>query len=72
VARAHDEALAEDAARPAPAAPAPVAEAGEGDELDGMKFAELMEIAKALKVPGRGTARIAALRAGIRTARAAR
>jgi hypothetical protein len=45
--------------------------AAAGDELDGLTFAELMVIAKALKVPGRGTARIDALREGIRAARAA-
>lgn len=39
------------------------------DELDGLKFAELMKIARALNVPGRGTARAAQLREGIRAAR---
>jgi hypothetical protein len=43
----------------------------EADELDSLTFAELMVIAKQLQVPGRGTARIGALREGIRAARAA-
>jgi hypothetical protein len=70
VKRAHDEALAEDAARPV-AAPVLVAEVAAGDELESMTFAQVMELAKALRVPGRGTARIAALREGVRAAQAA-
>jgi hypothetical protein len=53
------------AAAPAPAAP-------EGDELDSLTFPALMEIAKQLKVAGRGTARRPQLIEGIRAARAAR
>lgn len=77
VRRAHVEALALNDELPAaaPAAVEPVAApaapaADAGDDLDSLKFAELMELAKLHNVPGRGTARIGALRDGIRTARA--
>jgi hypothetical protein len=52
----------------APAAPAPAATT---QDLDAMTFAELMTLAKQLKVPGRGTARLPQLREGVRTALAA-
>ena len=58
-------AAVEPVAAPAPA-PAPAA----ADDLDSMRFAQLMELAKLHNVPGRGTARIAALREGVRAARA--
>lgn len=41
------------------------------DALDTMRFPQLMELAKLYKVPGRGIARIDALRAGVRQALAA-
>ena len=43
----------------------------EGDELDGLNFAQLMRLAQQLKVPGRGAARKPQLIEGIRAARAA-
>lgn len=42
------------------------------DDLTAMSFAQLMKLARAMEVPGRGTARIGQLRDGIRAARAAR
>lgn len=63
-------------------APAPAAESAEGDVYDAdpmvdgkhlsqMKFAEVMVLAKRYKTPGRGVARIAALRDGVAKAIAA-
>lgn len=61
----------------APAAPAqtpatPAAAAAEisltAAEIDAMTFAQLMTYAKQLKVPGRGTARLPQLRAGVKAA----
>ncbi len=43
----------------------------EGDELDELTFDQLMEIAKGIKLAGRGTARKPQLIAGIRAHRAA-
>jgi hypothetical protein len=50
-------------------APEAALEADDSD-LDSMTFAQVMVLAKLHKVPGRGTARIAALREGVRKARA--
>ena len=46
-------------------------EVREGDDLDTMTFPQLMEIARSIKLRGRGTARKPQLIAGIRAHRAA-
>lgn len=65
IAAAHDRALSEDFRR-AQATPAPAAPTV--DALARMGFAELMKLAKQHNVPGRGDARLEALRAGVRAA----
>ena len=52
------------------AAEAPAAVEGDDSDLEAMTFAQVMALAKLHRVPGRGTARIAALREGVRRARA--
>lgn len=72
----HASAPATPAATPAPVVAAPAAEATtedvdygdpiiNGKLLSTMRFAEVMELAKKYKTPGRGVARIDALRAGV-------
>lgn len=55
-------------ATPAPAAAAPVLDSLTPDAVDALTFPEAMNIAKAIKLPGRGTARLPQLRDGIRAA----